>query len=250
MRVPLKKILFPTDLSDLSNHALPYGLFMAKELGAKLYLCHVVDITPIAAYGEGILDPLEQQDLIVRSAQGQLERLVGQEAISWEPVIRVGRTADEIARVAFEKGVDLAITATHGRSGLKRLILGSVAERLMHILPCPLLVIPSREQESPDLPMRPVRFKRILVGYDFSPDSRLAFEHALSLAQEFEAELHLAHVIEPPHYKDLFKPPMEREDELAKDIRPILNERLKGMVPMEARHWCSPKTTLLAGPTP
>ena len=69
----------------------------------------------------------------------------------------------------------------------------------------------------------------------------------MSLAQEFQAELHLAHVIAPPVYKDLLKRSITAEEEYQEDLREKLNEEITNMVPDEARIWCTPKTTLLAG---
>ena len=66
---------------------------------------------------------------------------MGDKEVQWEPLVSIGHAGDEISRLAKEKGADLAISATHGRSGLKRLILGSVTERLMRTLHCPLLIV-------------------------------------------------------------------------------------------------------------
>jgi nucleotide-binding universal stress UspA family protein len=147
--------------------------------------------------------------------------------------------------MAEEKGVDLVISATHGRSGLKRLILGSVTSRLMRTLPCPLLVVRTIEHDFVTPPGQEIRLQRILVGCDFSADANMAFQYGLSLAQEFQSELHLVHVIAPPAYKDLLK--LAAEQELHQDQRNLLNQKLANMVPEEARNWCTPKTSLLAG---
>ena len=69
-----------------------------------------------------------------------------------------------------------------------------------------------------------IRFQRILVGCDFSPDSDLTFQYGLSLAQEFQSEVHLAHVIEPPVYKDLLRPTLEEKEGFQQDLRKRLNE--------------------------
>jgi nucleotide-binding universal stress UspA family protein len=156
-----------------------------------LYICHVIDLSAIAIYGEFQLNPVDQQSRIKKEASEQLDRLIGQQPVKWEPLITVGHTADEVSRLVDEKEIDVVIAATRGRSGLKRLILGSVTERLMRVLSCPLLVVHSPEHEFVDPINQKIRLKRILVGCDFSPDSDLAFQHALSLAQEFEADLHL-----------------------------------------------------------
>ena len=91
------------------------------------------------------------------------------------------------------------------------------------------------------------KFGEILVGYDFSPDSDLAFQYGLSLAQEFESELHLVHVIEPPIYKDLLDSSSYGGEAYRKDLREHLKEKLQNMIPPEAFNWCKPKTSLLAG---
>jgi len=117
----------------------------------------------------------------------------------------------------------------------------------MRTLSCPILVVRSLEQDLESFLKKEPRLKRILVGCDFSPDSDLAFQYALSFAQEFQSELHLVHVIEPPAYKNLQKSAAEAGEQAREDLRQPLNERLATMVPKEATNWCAPKTNLLAG---
>jgi len=247
MRVEIKSIICTTDFSDFSYNAIPYGIALAKEFGAKLYVCHVIDLSSAAMYGEIIADTVEQQNRIMGYTLEHLKRIIGEQPVDWEPLITVGHTADEIASVAEEKNVHLVISATHGRSGLKRLILGSVTQRLMRTLPCPLLLVRGPESDFVASENHEIRLKKILVGCDFSPDSDLAFQFGLSLAQEFQAELHLAHVIAPPVYKDLLKRSIKSEEKYQEDLREKLNEEITNMVPDEARIWCTPQTTLLAG---
>ena len=247
MKIDIKNIICTTDFSDFSNHAIPFGISLAKEFGAKLYLCHVIDISSTAMYGEGFADPFEQQKRISDYADEHLHELIGDTPVDWEPIISVGNTADDIVRVAKEKQADLVVSATHGRSGLKRVILGSVTERLIRTLPCPLFVVRSQEKELATPVSGEIKIKRILVGCDFSADSSLAFQYGLSLAQEFQSELHMAHVIEPAVYKDMLKQTAEENDAYEEDLRVKLTEQLNKMIPEEVHHWCTPKTVLLAG---
>lgn len=246
MRVLIKRILCATDFSDFSNHAIPYGIALAREFKAKLYVSHVIDLSSAAIYGEAVFALEEQQSRMTSYAHKEMTRLMGQESLDWEPLITVGNPANEIARLAADKQVDLAIAASHGRSGLKRLILGSVTERLMRTLPCPLWVVRSPERGFVEPANQAIQLKKILVGCDFSPDSSLASEYGLSLAQEFQADLHLAHVVEPPLYDDLIKPSEPREP-FKQRLRKTVQEKLSAMVPEEARTWCNPVTALLAG---
>jgi nucleotide-binding universal stress UspA family protein len=248
MKVQLKSIICATDLSDISNPAVYYGIHLAREFSAKFFLCHVIHIPVGVIYGEAISDPLAQEQRLIDYAHERLSRLIGEQPVDWEPLVTTGHVADEITRMATEKKVDLAICSTHGRSGLKRLVLGSVTERLMHTLPCPLLVVHALEHGLHPSADQKVRLQRILVACDFSPDSDLAFEYGLSLAQEFQSEMHLAHVIEPPVYKDLLKPAKEERTERSQPaLREQLNQKLMDMVPEDARHWCTPITVLMAG---
>ena len=247
MRVQFKKILCATDFSDFSNQTVSYGVALAKEFGASLIVCHVIDLSSVAIYGEFQLDPVGQQNRIMEDANAQLEALTGDQPVAWEPLITVGKAADEISRAVEEKSIDLVIAATRGRSGFKRLILGSVTETLMRTLTCPLLVVRSPEHEFVNPPEQEVRLQKILVGCDFSPDSGLAFEYGLSLAQEFQAELHLAHVIEPPVQPNLLIEETYVSGEIQEDYHNQLIQKLKDMVPGEAANWCTPQTSIMEG---
>jgi len=247
MRVKFKSILCATDFSEFSNQTVSYGVALAKEFGASLIVCHVIDLSSVAIYGEFQLDPVGQQNRIMEDANAQLEKLTGDQPVAWEPLITVGKPADEIARAVEEKDIDLVIAATRGRSGFKRLILGSVTERLMRTLTCPLLVVRSPEHELINSGEQKIELKKILVGCDFSADSDQAFNHALSLAQEFEAELHLVHVIETPVQPNLIKEETSVPIEIQEDYQNLLIGKLKDMIPEEAANWCNPRTSILEG---
>ena len=249
MRVQFNRILCATDFSNYSNRTIFYGNLLAHEFGAKLYVCHVIDLSSVAIYGEFQIDPVGQQDRIKQDAEEQLQRILGELPIQWESIINVGQPAEEIARIVEEEKIDLVISATRGRSGLKRLILGSVTERLMRSLSCPLLVVQGKDPEKQEKPAESIGLDKILIGCDFSNDSKLAIAYGLSLAQEFEAELHLAHVIAPPVYPEFIKTGSAAvhgvQDHVLNDL---LTEKLEKLVPEEARNWCRLQTILLEGP--
>ena len=239
MTVIFNNILCTTDLSDHSNTAITYGVSLAREFNAKLYICHVVDLTATVAYGEVLYAPIEIQEKTVAFAREQIERNMQAASFEWETLISVGRPADEIANRVAEHAIDLVVSATQGRSGLKRVILGSVTGRLMRSLDCPFLIVRNRENSRGSL------FKRIMVGCDFSEDSNLAFQYGLSLAQEFEAELHLVHVMETDDYRDLIKG--ETGTEVEYPGHEEKREQLRRMLPEESYNWCRPTLVLLAG---
>jgi len=138
------KILFPTDLSPASEFCLQQATDLARARGATLLICHVEE--PPLAYGGGELYyglPVEQRDL--RTA---LEAVVPtHSAVPFEHRLRSGDPASEIVRLAEEEAVELIVLGTHGRTGLKRLLMGSVAEAVVRRATCPVLTI-KQPQES------------------------------------------------------------------------------------------------------
>ena len=243
MKVNLKTILCATDFSETSDRAAVFAAAMAAEFKARLIVAHVIDVGAGAMYGEAFIDPADLKARLENYATEHLDSVIGDRIDEWEPMIALGRPAEELSRLAGSEGVDLAVAATHGRSGLERFVLGSVTERMMHTLPCPLLVVPN----APDA--RPFSgFKKILVGCDFSPDSTLAVEFGFSLAQEFEAELFLTHVIEPDLFHGLLGAGGHKTDRHQREeLRDKLLKDLADLIPPHAVNWCHPHTTLLAG---
>ncbi|NNF98605.1 MAG: universal stress protein [Desulfobacteraceae bacterium] len=247
MRKTYKSILCAIDFSEFSEFILHYGIVLAEEFNAVLYICHVVDIRSAAMYGDAVLDWEQQERRVQQYVSDKMASLMGAETIGWEPIIVFGRPANEIAKIVNREKIDLVITATHGRSGLKRIVLGSVTESLMRALECPMLVVKNREARTAGVLKRKGIFKRILIGCDFSEDSGLAFDYGLSLSQEFQSNVHLVHVVESTDYKDMIE--LEKLD-IATDnggIRQALKTRLLDMVPGEAGDWCSFTSVLLEG---
>ncbi len=245
MRKQFNRILCATDFSDVSEPVVPYGIKMATELEATLYVCHVIDLPTVSVYGEAVFDPINEQQRFMDFSRNEIESLVKDAPIEWQPLVALGQTTEEISRLAAENAIDLVITATHGRSGLRRLFLGSVTERLMRTLSCPLLVLRSSGEEGKSLSQQ-FPFRKVLVGYDFSPDSEAAFHTTLSIAQEFECEFHIMHVVEPSAYKELTFPSAPGEP-LQKDLYDSITSRLAGLVPQEALHWCTLQTQVMVG---
>ncbi len=247
MRKPLERILCATDFSDVSRTVVPYGIEMARKLSARLSVCHIVDLPAISVYGEAVFDPIAHQQYFVDFARNEMENQMKNADIEWEPMIAIGHTTEEIPRIVAEKAIDLVVAATHGRSGFKRFFLGSVTERLMRILPCPLLVLRGEVPGDEHRPLPRFPFQNILVAYDFSRDSEEAFRTSLSIAQEFESNLHIVHVVEPTAYREFLKFPGASGDPLPKDIHDSLRERLLELVPTEAFNWCEVNAGILVG---
>jgi nucleotide-binding universal stress UspA family protein len=144
----LNEILFPTDFSSLSELVGEIARDMAKQAGARLHVVHVVPPTA---------DPSSSA-----TALGRVTRSLG-DGMRGETALLTGSPAGNILAYAREKYVDLIVMGTHGRTGISREILGSVAETVVRLAPCPVLTIPGalvRSSEAsaaalPDLASRP-----------------------------------------------------------------------------------------------
>ena len=145
----LKKILVPLDFSACSFKALQYAVPFARQSGASLILLNVVQIVyPTGEFGP-LEPPLPETELATASQQ-QLDALIQTHIGSQVPTttqVRTGQPAEEIVRAASEEEVDLIIISTHGHTGLKHVLLGSVAEHVVRRAPCPVLTVREHEHD-------------------------------------------------------------------------------------------------------
>lgn len=247
MEMQMDRILCATDFSDYGNEAVRYGMVLAKKLNAKLYVCHIIDTAFVDVYGEALFDPDEQQKRMTEYAVTKIKELMAGHTLEWEALIVAGPPADEISRLAEEHQAGLVIAAGHGRSGFKRLVLGSVAERLMRLLHRPLLILrgvdPISAQPAPGI------FRRILVGYDFSPDSDLAITYAVGFAQIFQAELHIVHVMTTAIHKySLLESSFDSREDFDRDMKKRYREKIQKTVAQTAPDDFTAHMEILVGP--
>ncbi|HQU30861.1 MAG: universal stress protein [Planctomycetia bacterium] len=148
--IKIEKILFPTDFSACSKHALKYALDIAVERGAKLYILHVIPKINVPVGTGGLTFPVSKlYDDMENEAKKNIYRLVPKrfmEKIQVENIIIRGTPFQEINKAAQKYDIDLITIATHGRTGLSHAILGSTAERVVRTAPCPVLCVRYRER--------------------------------------------------------------------------------------------------------
>ena len=138
-----RSILVPTDFSPTSDAALHYATKMALALGARLYLMHVPGKTGEhfeANYPLGRFETATRERLSAFLTKEELDQLRPEYAL------RVGLPAEEIVRYADLCDVDLIVMGTHGRSGIAHVLMGSVAEQVVRVAPCPVLLVRDRKR--------------------------------------------------------------------------------------------------------
>jgi nucleotide-binding universal stress UspA family protein len=140
-----KKILFPTDFSHCSDAALPVATSLARDTGARLLIAHVEE--PPMAYGGGEMY-YGMPDPVTEDLRAMLLKVVPTDPqVAYEHHLIVGDPAVAIADLAKSDGVDLIVMGTHGRTGLRRLLMGSVAEAIVRRAPCPVFVLKEPHEE-------------------------------------------------------------------------------------------------------
>jgi universal stress protein A len=150
MQEDFKRILVTTDFSEAGDHAITHAFRIAADHGAEVLLLHVIEtiITPNPLYAHyyptDLLTPEIRARAEADAEQALLERIPKAEALAAVPhrvVVSQGMPAEEIIRTTQEQRADLVVISTHGRTGLKRFLLGSTAERVIRSVQCPVLVV-------------------------------------------------------------------------------------------------------------
>lgn len=193
----IDKILVALDFSPASMEALQYAISLARQFPATIHLAHVYPPDEAASIPGAA-------HLLLKSAQAIKhlnEELTGIHREHVEPFcpenchIRSGRPYQEILKLAREISADLIVIATRGHTGLKHLLLGSTAERVVRSALCPVLVARRKNQKKGD--SEEFALRTILVTTDFSECSLAAVEYAAFLANKLHATLRLLHVMYP-----------------------------------------------------
>ena len=224
------RILLVTDFSSCSVAAAPFARVLAEEYGAALLVAHVMSSEMAMPAGPDPEDKRgEVADIEMRNflAQNSLGEVIEEAVIEWGPVW------DTIANVIREKAIDLVVLGTHGRSGVGKLVLGSIAQRIFDLAPCPVLTVSPRAQ---DLWTRDGKPGTVLYPTDFAPHSLKALPYALSLAKIGNAELLLLHVPEASPAGAIRSEVIER-----------LHGQLNALITPETRKWCRYDTLVVVG---
>jgi nucleotide-binding universal stress UspA family protein len=247
----IRRILCPIDFSEISRHALDHAVALAKWYGAALEVLYVhttsmpiLVAAPLPFVRPAALDNAERATIL----QAMAEYVADDRSTG----VKVDTVLEEhhdiagaiVARAASWRA-ELIVLGTHGRSGWQRLVLGSIAEKVLRKAQCPVLTVPPRAQQV--IPGAVVAIERIVCPIDFSPASTRALRHAMSLARQAGtgARLTVAHIIELP--PDVPEPPLP-EFSASRALRFEQARRsLRDALPARLRTVCDIDQLLLVG---
>ena len=214
--------------------ALPFAASLARRYGSTVHLVHVLEL-PLSVAMPSDASVLNYQQLYEQAKERAREnmkelaastRLAG---LPHESVVQDGTIAETLREIVREREIDMIVLGTHGRGGLSKLMLGSVAEEIFRTATVPVLTVgPGVKGEAPE----EIQVKRVLYATDFSESAGRALPYALSLAQEHQARLAILHVA------DQNLPPVELK-------RPA--ELLWQLVPEDVSLWCEPEVVVQVG---
>ena len=226
-RISLSNILVTTDFSPVSKVALPYATALAGQYGAKITVAHALGPEPLLGVP---VDPLPvDADPAWLEAEGKLAEFAFGSFPRTRParlLLKRGEVWDVISEIIQKNEIDLVVTGTHGRQGLRKLVLGSEAEKIYRRASCPVLTV---GPQVPPLNRPKWDLKTILFPTDGSETSLKALPYALSLAEENQANLIFLQLM-----------PMAPTEYRESDASSVL-ESLRVLVPAEAEDWCKPE---------
>lgn len=248
----VKNVLFATDFSPTSESALPYAAAICRRFGSTLHTVHVLSEAGLLMMAGGV--DYVSMGTIYEDAENEAKERLDQisehiEGIPHRNYVRHGQVWKTLADIIAENEVDLLVVGTHGRTGLGRLLLGSVAENILRHAPCPVLTVgpkvsgraklPELFSRGRDLAPPELELRQIVFATNFARNAALAASDAIALAQEFRARLTLMHVIED--YTELGSEPGAIEDSL---------HRLRELIPKNSQLQHVPETLLEFGNAP
>lgn len=209
LAVSIKNVLFATDFSASSEAALPYAAAICRHFGSTLHVVHVLSEASLLMMTGGV-DYVSMgtiYDDAHTEAKEKLDEIAERlEGIPLRSYVRHGQVWRNLNGIIGDNQVDMIVLGTHGRTGLGKLLLGSVAEDILRHASCPVLTVGPKVSGRAKLPAFPKRghdvapleleLRQIVVATDFAPSSAHIAQRAIKLAEEFRARLTLLHVIE------------------------------------------------------
>jgi nucleotide-binding universal stress UspA family protein len=191
--ISLATILVAHDFSGHADAALQRAVDLARATKAKIHLLHAYAWPVRSVMAEEAAVPAEVWNAVRDGTLEQLERIrrrVSEQGVEASVEVSSMFPVEAILAAAERTGADLIALGTRGRTGLKHVVLGSIAERVVRLAPRPVLTVKEGD--------RGAALRRIVVATDFSAPAERACEVGVSLAEQFGAELHLVHAFDIP----------------------------------------------------
>jgi acetoin utilization deacetylase AcuC-like enzyme/nucleotide-binding universal stress UspA family protein len=231
MDLKIEKILCAIDFSEFSRGVIDYAAALAKTFNARLLIFHSIRSGEDAMFDTDIATLARDTPDRKIEAEAKIAGLMARTSVAWEPLVTFGDSVDQAAPLVDGGDIDLVVAASYGLTGLKRLLLGTIVERMARSLKCPMIVIPGRRRRKSH-PVEPFSgISKIVVSCDFSPESVLALRYAYQFGLAWNAELHLLHAVEAPVAEHIVEPTEGPYEKVQQELQHQLNMRLGDLLP-------------------
>ena len=233
--IRINRILCPTDLSTESDEALRYAVALARAYEAKLFLLHCSE-APVFGDEEESEKLTSQTNPLFNASIATHLGVSTMNELNWQGLIRtnIHHIGNAIVKEAVTQRIDLIVMRSRRRPRAAALI-GSTAETVCRNAPCPVLVTHPQEREWVSKSSSEIDLHRILIAHDFSPDSQTALNYGISLAQEYQAQVHLLHVL--PTAGNL-EPELAWSSSAGGNAYTFTAQKLQQALPKEVHLWC------------
>ena len=248
----VRNVLFATDFSATSEAALPYATAICRRFHSTLHLVHVLSDAGLLMMTGGV--DYVSMGTIYEDAQNEAKEKLEQISAHFETIphrnyVRHGVVWKNLADIIEQNEIDLVVVGTHGRTGIGKLLLGSVAESILRHAPCPVLTVgpkvsgraklPAFQHQGSDLAPVELEIRQILFATNFASSAARVTQGAAWLAEEFHSRLTLMHVMEDS--TRLASKPEPTEESL---------QKLRELVPRKSELQYTPETLVDFGNAP
>ncbi len=218
----IRNVLYPTDFSPCAEAAFPYALQLTRRHNATLHVMHVAPLLGLHPNPPTFDSPAAER------AARQDQQTEAEQRMN--AILRAYDVEDVDARRVYSRGVspgstliayseaseiDLIVIGSHGRTGMRRLLLGSVAEELIRHASCPVLVVRTLTEPA----MSPPSDRRLLVPFDFSSSAELALRYAHELGEEYDTAIDVLHVIDPGTHVEAYVKEVSERGRMLEQLR-------------------------------
>jgi len=206
MRTTIKTILCAVDFSKYSRQVVQYAAGLAAHHKARLLVFHAVSFPRSPIHGTVITGAAPTRRAAAEQANRRIKELMAECTVNWQIELRHGDPVEEILTLCDRQPVDLVIAASHGLTGLRRVLLGSIVEQMAHTLKHPLLILRSKTMYGRNKSALNPNAGQILVGCRLDPDLPTVISSALAMAPLFNPRYHFVHVLEAPIDEQIVDP--------------------------------------------
>ncbi len=233
--ISIKNVLYATDFSATSEAALPYASAICRRFGSTLHVAHVLSDANLLLMTGGVdyVSVGAVYDDSYKKAQEKIDQVATRLGkIQTRTYVRHGMVWKNLSQIIADNQIDLVVVGTHGRTGVGKLLLGSVAEDILRHSPCPVLTVgpkvcgraklPEYGGSGQEIAPAELELQRIVFATNLTPASLTVVPVAISLVKEFDARLTLMHVVEDSAQED-------RAEPIASGVR-----NLQAVLPSEA----------------